>query len=110
MEYLKKIKEIRNIGFLSYWAWMLLVKSGGAKEVRICFGTQVIFFSLFTITQIWDYLGNRALKARRTKNIAQELKLQFDKVRGATTQFIFAYGFRCDWLGNRRIIPFSLMF
>ena len=47
------------------------------------------------------------------KNDEQSLnssKLQFDKVRGATTQFIFAYGFRCDWLGNRRIIPFSLMF
>ena len=53
MEYLKKTKEIRNIGFLSYWAWMLLVKSGGAKEIRIYFGTQVIF-SLFTITQIWE--------------------------------------------------------
>ena len=73
MEYLKKIKEIRNIGFLSYWAWMLLVKSGGAKEVRICFGTQVIFLIIHDNTE-FGILGSRALKVRRTKNIAQKVQ------------------------------------
>ena len=72
---------------------MLLVKSGGEKEVRICFGTQVIFFLIIHDNTEVGILGSRALKARRTKNIAQELKLLIDKVRGAITRFTFVYGF-----------------
>ena len=54
MEYLKKIKEMRNIGFLCYWAWMLLVKSGGAKGIRIHLGLK-LFFSLIHVN---TELGN----------------------------------------------------
>ena len=74
---------------------MLLVKSGGEKEVRICFGTQVIFL-IFHDKQKLGIWGNRALKARRTKNEehrSKSSKLLIDKVRGAITRFTFVYGF-----------------
>ena len=46
---------------------MLLVKSGGAKEVKLCFGTQVSFL-IFHDKQKLGIWGNRALKVRRTKD------------------------------------------
>ena len=67
-------KRNKKYGFLlSYWAWMLLVKSGGAKEVKICFGTQVSFL-IFHDKQKLGIWGNRALKVRRTENIAQKVQ------------------------------------
>ena len=74
---------------------MLLVKSGGAKEVKICFGTQVIFLIIHDDTEV-GILGSRALKVRRTKNEEHRSKSSkplIDKVRGAITRFTFVYGF-----------------
>ena len=73
MEYLKKIKEIRNIGFLGYWAWMLLVKSGGTKGIRICFGTQVIFLIIHDNTEfgIFGKLSSEGAKNEEHRSRTQ---------------------------------------